>query len=139
MPTTTAAARSPLYDPSRDAVADIASGLAAARRDGRQVLIDFGADWCPDCVALHSLFETPEVRPVLQRHYHLVAVDVGRFDRNLTVAARYVDLRTSGIPALVILAPSGRIRIATNNGAFANARTMVCQQVRAFLARWAVG
>src|SRR5262249_52881956 len=111
-----------LYDSGRNAAADITAALVRARRDGRQVLIDFGADWSRDCVALHSLFESPEVRPLLRQHYHLVAVDVGEFDHNQAVAARYVDLRRSGIPALVVLAPSGRVRAATNDGSFANAR-----------------
>jgi thiol-disulfide isomerase/thioredoxin len=128
-----------LYDPGRNAAADIAAALVQARRDRRQVLVDFGADWCPDCVVLHSLFGSPEVRPLLQQHYHLVAVDVGEFDHNVAVAARYVDLRRSGIPALVVLAPSGRVRFATNDGSFANARSMTGPQVRAFLARWAAG
>jgi hypothetical protein len=128
-----------LYDPGRDAAADITAALVRARRDGRQVLIDFGADWRPDCVVLHSLFESPAVHPLLQQHYHLVAVDVGEFDHNQAVAARYVDLRRSGIPALVVLAPSGRVRVATNDGSFANARSMTGRQVRAFLARWAAG
>jgi thiol-disulfide isomerase/thioredoxin len=125
-----------LYDPARDAGADIAAALVQSRRDGRQVLIDFGADWCPDCVALHSLFDSPEVRPLLRQHYHRVAVDVGEFDHNQVVTDRYVDLRRSGIPALVVLAPSGRVRAATNDGSFANARSMTPRQVRAFLARW---
>jgi protein disulfide-isomerase len=58
--------------------------------------------------------------------------------RNLDAAAEYVDLGTSGIPALVVLDPSsGRIKVATNQGEFANARTMSADQVETFLKRWA--
>lgn len=46
------------YDPARDAKADIAAALAEAGRDGRPVLLDFGADWCPDCVVLGRTFRT---------------------------------------------------------------------------------
>ncbi|MFJ4849160.1 thioredoxin family protein [Streptomyces sp. NPDC088733] len=125
------------YDPSRDAAADIAAARTAAKKDGRPVLIDFGADWCLDCVVLGKRFQEPGPAALLAK-YHVVTVDVGEFDRNLDVAARYVDLEGSGIPALVVLDPaSGRIKVATNEGEFSNARTMSGAQVGAFLQRWA--
>jgi thiol:disulfide interchange protein len=125
------------YDPARDPAADLKTALALAASDGKEVLIDFGADWCPDCKVLDKLFQSKETKPLLQRNYHVVAVDVGEFDHNLDFAAKYVKLKTSGIPALVVLAPDGKVLVATNDGSFANARTMNSGQVNAFLARWA--
>lgn len=133
-----AADRVPLgYDATRDAAADIRAGLRQSARDHREVLIDFGADWCPDCQVLGRTFGSAQVRPLLDRNYLEVAVDVGHFDHNLDLAARYVNLETSGIPALVVLRPDGTVRTATNDGAFANARSMTPDQVTAFLTRWA--
>jgi thiol-disulfide isomerase/thioredoxin len=125
------------YDPGRDARADIQAALQLAATDHREVLLDFGANWCPDCNVLDKLFRSPDVEPVLQKYYHVVAIDVGKFDRNLDVAKRYVNLQSAGIPALVVLSPDGTIRTATNDGAFANARTMTSPEVSAFLTRWA--
>ncbi|MGH6656379.1 MAG: thioredoxin family protein [Actinocrinis sp.] len=136
----TAATNSPPiagYDPARDPGADIKAALRQAASDHREVLLDFGANWCPDCQVLDTLFRSAQVEPLLLKDYHVVAVDVGRFDRNLKLAATYVDLQTSGIPALVVLTPSGAVRIATNDGAFSNARAMDPGQVNAFLAHWA--
>ena len=67
----------------------------------------------------------------------MVAVDVGQFNLNLDFAAKYVNLTTSGIPALVVLTPNGKTRTATNDGSFENARTMNNDQVNAFLTQWA--
>ncbi|GIG82949.1 hypothetical protein Pka01_60760 [Planotetraspora kaengkrachanensis] len=125
------------YDPARDPAADLKTALALAASDGKEVLIDFGADWCPDCKVLDKLFQSKETKPLLQRNYHVVAVDVGEFDHNLDFAAKYVKLNTSGIPALVVLAPDGNVLEHTNDGSFANARTMNSDQVNAFLTRWA--
>lgn len=125
------------YDPHADAAAGITAALTAAKKDGRPVLIDFGADWCMDCRVLGARFQEPGPSARLAK-YHVVTVDVGEFDRNLNVAARYVNLQTSGIPALVVLDPaSGQIKVATNRGEFANARTMSAVQVEEFLKRWA--
>lgn len=127
------------YDATRDANADIRSAVATAAKEHREVLIDFGANWCPDCRALDGMFRSPQVEPLLQKDYVVVAVDVGRFDRNLDVAGRYVDLQTAGIPALVVLKPDGTLRTATNDGSFSDARTMGPADVSAFLTRWAPG
>jgi protein disulfide-isomerase len=123
------------YDPARDAAADIAAAKAAAAKDGRPVLIDFGADWCPDCVVLGKTFTRPATAALLAK-FHVVKVDVGEFDHNLRLTARYVDLQTSGIPALAVVDAKGRTEVATNQGEFSNARSMTEAQVDAFLKRW---
>jgi thiol:disulfide interchange protein len=125
------------YDAKRDSEADIKAALAAAAKDKRNVLIDFGADWCLDCRVLTKLSTTTKVAPLLRDRYHVVSVDVGEFDHNLDVARNYdVDLRTSGIPALVVLDPAGKVKVTTNDGSFANARSMNAGQVARFLGRW---
>lgn len=125
------------YDPARDPAADLKAALALAATDGKEVLIDFGADWCPDCNVLDKLFQSEKTKPLLRRSYHVVAVDVGEFNHNLSFTAKYVNLKSSGIPALVVLTPDRKVRVATNDGSFANARTMNSDQVNAFLTRWA--
>ncbi|MFD7450523.1 thioredoxin family protein [Kitasatospora sp. NPDC059827] len=125
------------YDATRDAEADVKAALARSAGDQRPVLLDFGANWCPDCKVLDKLFRSPQVTPLLRDDYRVVAVDVGRFDHNLNLAARYVDLRSSGIPALVVLSPDGTLRTASNDGAFSNARAMSAGTVATFLKRWA--
>jgi hypothetical protein len=47
-----AATLPPLYNKTADAKADIDAALALAKADGKRVLLDFGADWCPDCHVL---------------------------------------------------------------------------------------
>ncbi|MCX4751105.1 thioredoxin family protein [Kitasatospora sp. NBC_01287] len=105
----------------------------------REVLVDFGANWCPDCKALDVMFRSPQVQPLLQRDYLVVAVDVGQFDHNIDLAGQYLDLQSSGIPALVVLKSDGTVRTATSDGSFSNARSMDPEQVSAFLTRWAPG
>jgi thioredoxin 1 len=124
------------YRSSADARADITKALAAAKKDGKPVLVDFGATWCPDCVVLGKLGTKPQVAPILPK-FHVVSVDVGQFDKNLDVADDLtVDLQTSGIPALVVLDATGKVRTTTNDGSFSNARTMSAGDVAAFLKRW---
>ncbi|GAA3650945.1 hypothetical protein GCM10022237_08370 [Nocardioides ginsengisoli] len=119
-----------------DPAAAIDAARAAAAEDERPVLLDFGAAWCADCVVLDELYGRSAVAPVLDQNFHLVKIDVGEFDKNLDIAADYVDLETSGIPALVVITPAGKVAFASNNGEFASARTMDEEQLLTFLRRW---
>ena len=125
------------YDASRNATADIQTALSLAKASRKEVLLDFGADWCPDCVALDGMFHSAQVESLLNSDYVVVPIDVGDWNLNLGVAGDYVDLNTSGIPALVVISDSGEVREATNDGSFSNARTMEPSQVASFLTTWA--
>jgi thiol:disulfide interchange protein len=114
-------------DRRSDAPADAA--LAAARADGKRVLLDFGADWCPDCHVLAHYLETPEGRALLDEHFHLVSIDVGYWDRNLDVVADYGDAIWAGIPALVALGPDGTVAGKLDGGEVASASRMTQEQV----------
>jgi thiol:disulfide interchange protein len=122
------------YDPRADAA--VAAALAQSRRDGRPVLVEFGAVWCADCQALAQRIADPAVKLLLQRDYRLVAVDIGHYDRNAALAARWIDLKRSGIPALVVLNPDGTVRATTQDGSFANARTLSSDDVAGRLVTW---
>lgn len=124
------------YDPSADANAAVAAALAASGADGRPVLLDFGSSWCEDCQALSALVDTPGVNRILARNYHLVTVDVGHYDLNTQLAARYVSLTQSGIPALVLLGPDGTKRDTGDPSAFANARDLDADGFAGTLVDW---
>ncbi len=124
------------YDNHADAHKDIQAALAQAQADGKLVLLDFGANWCLDCIVLSHLYEDQTVRPFLDDNFHVVNIDVGNWDRNLDVSQRYGSPIDGGIPALVILAGSGEVVASTKNGALADARTATAREVLDYLKRW---
>lgn len=101
-----------IYDESASAAADIAAALSAGAQRGKLVLIVFGANWCPDCRALDGMAKEGVLKKVLDEGYVVVHVDVGRFNKNLDVAAKYLlDVR-KGIPCAVVLAANGTPALA---------------------------
>ena len=97
------------YVSHANARADIQAALLEAQADHKFVLLDFGANWCPPCHELRSLFDTPHAASYLQANFHLVYIDVGRFDRNGDVVRKYGFVTSQGIPALTVLASSGEV------------------------------
>ncbi len=117
-------ADAPVYDESADAPAQVAQALARAKAENRKVMIVFGANWCGDCRMLDGEFKKPTMKALLDSHYVIVKVDVGRFNKNLEVVKPYGDVIRKGIPSIVIATPANQLVYATNGGELADARKM---------------
>ena len=126
------------YDARLDVSAAVNDALARARRNGRRVLLDFGANWCPDCVLLANVMRLPEVDAFVRDHFEVVLIDVGRFDKNLEIAKRFgVKGKLEGIPSVLVLDASGRLLNPDRIAALADARSMTPQGIADCVAGWA--
>jgi thiol-disulfide isomerase/thioredoxin len=121
-----------------DADRDVADAFAQARARNKRVLIDLGANWCADCRILAGLMELPEVKQFLDAHFVIVTVDVGRFNRNLQIPARFgITQRLEGVPSVLVANPDGKLINANHTAALVDARSMSPQDIVNWLAYWA--
>ena len=126
------------YDARADATGQIDAALRRARASGKPVLINFGANWCPDCRVLAGVLELTEMRGWVARKFELVQVDVGEFDRNLDIADRFTGKPLGAIPAVFVIdAKSGKLRNASSTLALGDPRIMKPQEIANWLAKWA--
>jgi hypothetical protein len=126
------------YDEAANADAQLAAAFARAQKSHKRVLIDLGANWCGDCIILANFARLPEIRRFMKAHYEDVSVDVGRFNRNLQIPARFgFTKRLEGVPALLIATPDGKLVNGSDVFATADARTMTPQAIADYLARYA--
>lgn len=130
------AAQAPPVYPAGDARADIAAATAAAKRDGKHVILDFGADWCPDCRVLDAVLKDAAVKPFVEANFHIVRIDVGRRDRNGDLVEQYRATSGEWIPALVALDSTGAIIGGTSTELRFSRRTTPAELVE-LLQRWA--
>lgn len=126
------------YAEGADADRDVAQALGRARKAGKLLLIDLGGNWCLDCRILAGTMDQPVLKAWLKRHYETVTVDVGRFDRNLQIPARYgITGRLAGVPALLVVDPrTGKLLNEGRVTALADARSMTPQGLADWLAGW---
>src|SRR3954464_11122738 len=94
------------YDEAADAHAAIRAALAASVQANTPVLVVFGANWCPDCRVLGQAMHTGSSAPLLQKHFRVASVDVGRFDRNVDPSPPYGVPRTRGIRTRRLIWPA---------------------------------
>jgi thioredoxin-related protein len=102
--------KKPVYDEKADTKADIAAALAAAKRENRRVLIQWGGNWCSWCLLLHERFKSDRnLAKTLLYEYDVVYVDIGKSDKNLDLAAKYgADFKKHGVPYLTVLDAEGK-------------------------------
>jgi len=126
------------YDEKADANAAVGAAKARARAQHKLLMIDLGGNWCPDCRILAGAIEVQPLKAFVETHYVIVTVDVGRFDKNLDIPARYgIKGRLDGVPSLLIVDPrSDRLVDAGHIAALADARSMSPQALADWLARW---
>lgn len=125
-----------LYPPNVNARAEIKAALARASRDGKRVLLVFGANWCYDCHVLDYEFHQPAMAKLVDGGYVVVHVDVGEYTRNTDLAAQYKVALKRGVPALAVLDRAGKLLYSDQNGEFEKARSMDPETVIAFLNKW---
>jgi thiol:disulfide interchange protein len=126
------------YNEKANADAQVDAALAAAKAQHKLAFIDLGGNWCGDCRVLASLMELPEVKRFVAAHYVVTQVDVGRFNKNLQVPARWgITTRLEGVPAVLIVDPKSNVLINKGHiAALADARHMTPQAIGDWLAQW---
>ena len=130
-------ARHQIYPDSANPQADIAKGLAQAKREHKRLIIDFGGDWCGDCQVLDIYFHQPMNLPLLQKNYVLVHVFVKEsLDNNIQLAQKYGIPLAKGVPALAVLDADGNVLYSQKTGQFNSMRNMDIGSVNEFLNRW---
>jgi thiol:disulfide interchange protein len=121
-----------------DAARDVDRAFAQARAEHKRVLIDLGANWCADCRVLAGILDLGEVRHFVDTYFVVVNVDVGHFDRNLDIPARFgIYDRLRGVPSILVASPDGVLLNTGRTEALVNAGHMDPQSVVNWLANWA--
>ena len=131
-----------IYDAQADGTVQIAAALKQAKAESKTVLLDFGANWCPWCHKLETLFTTDAaIAAQLKDGFVLVLIDVNMrhgVKRNFAVNEKYGNPIHEGLPVLVVLDADGRQLTTQETGALEDGKDgHDPAKVAAFLRRWA--
>src|SRR5215471_5707834 len=129
--------RLPIYDESADSAKQVTEAQARAKKENKNVLLQFGANWCGWCHKLHKLFEADaEIAGVLKESYIVVMVDVNK-GHNTDIDQRYQNPTRFGLPALVVLDSAGKVLVSQDSGKLEEGDHHDPKKVLAFLNEWA--
>ena len=131
-----------VYDPDRDAAADMREALAKVEGTNRRVLVSLGANWCHDSRGLAEHFARAELQPLLAP-FEVVYIDVKDRDRNQDLASRWglLDPDTQqqvGTPNLVVVDADGvRLNSVEDARGWRRADSRSVDEVASWLREWA--
>ena len=125
-----------IYPDPAQARPEIAAALRTAARTHKRVLLDFGGNWCGDCLVLDMYFNTAENLPILHANFVLVHVNVGEYDANLDLAKKYGIPLEKGVPAMAVLSATGKLLYSQHDQEFEKMGRMQPSDVTRFLVRW---
>lgn len=126
-----------LYSDPHEAEAELKAGLARAAKDGKRVLVVFGANWCYDCHVLDTTFHSKEFAPLVDANFVVIHINIGDEGKdNNDLAARLGVALDKGVPSLGVLEPSGKVVYAQKNGEFEATEKIGPEDIRAFLEKW---
>ncbi len=125
-----------LYDQAVDAKAEIHEAEQRALREHKRVLLVFGGNWCYDCHVLDLAFHSGDIEPTLDRHFLVVHVDVGEYDRNLDIAEKYRVPLKKGVPAIAVVDGNDKLIYSQQAGEFQATRKLSAEPILAFLNKW---
>ncbi len=125
-----------IYSDTADPHADIQAALAAAAKEHKRVILDFGGNWCGDCQVLDIYFHDDKNLSLLESNFVLVHIDIGHMDKNVDVAEKYGVPLKKGVPALAVLDSRGKLLYSQTNGEFEAMRRMDESSVTEFLNHW---
>ncbi len=106
------AAATAYYPAQTDARAVLDAALADAARNGKTLLVIFGADWCHDSRSLAKMLTSDRFRSEFAVRYAAVFIDAGKPQtgqgHNEGLLPRFGVTRLKGTPAMFAVAPDGR-------------------------------
>jgi thiol:disulfide interchange protein len=126
----------PLYDTKANGKEQIKAALETAKRENKNVLLKFGANWCIWCHLLSDLLhEDPVISKTLNENYVLVLIDVDK-GHNADVVEQYGNPTRYGLPVLVVLDKNGKQLHTQDTGKLEAGKKHDPAKVKAFLNEW---
>ncbi len=127
--------RGSIYDEKADAQELIAAAVRRAKRDHKQVLIEWGGNWCGWCHLLHDTFtKVPGVKEIVTEEYELVLIDSAT---NQELLAQYAGKhRVLGYPHLTVLDSEGKALTNQDTEPLEKGKGHSPESVAKFLKEW---
>ncbi|CAM3117000.1 thioredoxin family protein [Chryseobacterium flavum] len=98
------------YDPKADAQADINRLVAQAKKEGKNIMIQAGGNWCIWCLRFNNFVQTtPELKEIVDKNYLYYHLNYSPDNKNEKVFAQYININEQQFyPFFIILDKNGK-------------------------------
>lgn len=134
------------YNENQDPRGDIRKAIATAQKENKNVLMQFGGNWCPWCLRFHALVNgVPSLDSLMKENYVYVLVNIPheKEKRDFSLFREYQYPNRFGYPVFVILDKTGHQIHIQDSDAFEHPNPEVkgydTTKVKRFLTLWTPG
>ena len=133
------------YNNNQNLQSDLDLAIKQAQKENKQILIQFGGNWCPWCLRFHAMVKgTPKIDSLMKENYIYLLLNVPKEKekRNNEIFQRFEFPNRFGFPVFVILDKNGKRLNTQDSDAFEYPNPKVpgydTTKVVRFLSMWTV-
>jgi thioredoxin-related protein len=127
------------YNPKADAQADINKLVVQAQKEGKNIMIQAGGNWCIWCLRFNNFVQTtPELKEMVDKNYLYYHLNYSPDNKNEKVFAQYDNPGEKfGYPVFIVLDKNGKMIKVQQSDVFEDGKGYSKEKVKVFFNTWA--
>lgn len=117
------------YDGNVYSVNDLNKFIKATIQSDKQPILIFGANWCPDCRIFSGTMNIPKIKSYIDKNFHILYVDVKRYEINMELMEEYGIPSAEGIPRVLVFDKNKNLLNNSNTAEWRTARDRSTQEI----------
>jgi thiol:disulfide interchange protein len=127
------------YDPKVDAQADINKLVAQAKKEGKNIMIQAGGNWCIWCLRFNQYVQTtPELKKMVDKNYLYYHLNYSPDNKNEKVFSQYGNPGEKfGYPVFIVLDKNGKMIHIQQSDVLEDGKGYSLEKTKGFFNQWA--
>ncbi|AZA74668.1 thioredoxin family protein [Chryseobacterium indoltheticum] len=127
------------YDPKADAQADINKLVTQAKKEGKNIMIQAGGNWCIWCLRFNQYAQTtPELKKMVDKNYLYYHLNYSPDNKNEKVFSQYGNPGEKfGYPVFIVLDKNGKMIHIQQSDVLEDGKGYSLEKTKEFFNQWA--
>lgn len=127
------------YNAKADAQKDINALIAKAKKEGKNVMIQAGGNWCIWCLRFNQFVQTtPELKEIVDKNYVYYHLNFSPDNKNEKVFAQYGNPGDKyGYPVFIVLDKNGKMIHVQQSDVLEHEKGYSLEKTKEFFIQWA--
>lgn len=127
------------YDSKADAQADINKLVAQAKKEGKNIMIQAGGNWCIWCLRFNQYVQTtPELKKIVDKNYLYYHLNYSPDNKNEKVFSQYGNPGEKfGYPVFIVLDKTGKMIHVQQSDVLEEGKGYSLEKTKTFFNQWA--
>jgi len=128
-----------IYNPMADARKEIAQAVEKAGKEGKNVIVQIGGNWCGWCILFHGFInEDPEIKKFLDDNFVYALLNYSQENKNTELLKEYHNPGRFGFPVFLVLDGKGNLIHTQDSGLLEEGKGYNKAKVMTFFRNWTV-